>query len=320
MTYFNTATSRDDVERQDRYADRAIAEVLEPRPTDRDRVEGGLRRCYELAGWEWHDNVVWVASPVALLFTVMRLGASRFGIDYVIDAPRELADSIDAAVDRTELRSRQPPLRRSDWQDAVRAQLDAPLPTPEDAERGESYRRAGDALGLRQPKVKLHTAGRVPADWISENPITAHLEDRVANEAQVPLRAAELRSLHSVALPAKRNALWRCSDIDASALCLAESAIEMNSHVQRARVGYLITEQGAHDKHRTIHDAVSALESAGWTWAHRDVCIVAERHTMIQVCRAGDIVVVASDDGPCLAWADGTTSQLSVADAVAMVS
>ena len=34
-------------------------------PADRDRVEAGIRRCYELSGVRWHGQVVWVESPFA---------------------------------------------------------------------------------------------------------------------------------------------------------------------------------------------------------------------------------------------------------------
>lgn len=48
------------------HVDRWVDWGLSTEPADRDQVEDGMRRCYELAGLAWHGRVVWVDSPYAV--------------------------------------------------------------------------------------------------------------------------------------------------------------------------------------------------------------------------------------------------------------
>lgn len=53
----------------DRWVNHWVAWSNATEAIDRDLVEDGIRRCYELSGMRWHANVIWVASPFAAALT-----------------------------------------------------------------------------------------------------------------------------------------------------------------------------------------------------------------------------------------------------------
>ena len=52
--------------RMESWADEWIKRGLDTSPADRERVEDGIRRCYEFAKIPWHGNVIWVDCPLVL--------------------------------------------------------------------------------------------------------------------------------------------------------------------------------------------------------------------------------------------------------------
>ncbi len=52
--------------RFDEWADKWIEIGLRTGPADRPRFEAAAKKCYESAGIPWHNNVVWITSPIAM--------------------------------------------------------------------------------------------------------------------------------------------------------------------------------------------------------------------------------------------------------------
>ena len=86
------------------YAARWVEWGLSCEPADRRTVEGGIRRCYESAGIEWHGNVVWCEDPLTVAFagptaaqTINNIGGAVEGAVSVA-VGRAVGGAVDGAV------------------------------------------------------------------------------------------------------------------------------------------------------------------------------------------------------------------------------
>jgi len=311
--YFNLDGLGDTAERRHRHATNAARRILDPGPADREWVESGVQNCYVMAGWDWHDNVVWVSSPDVLHFAAVAVAAQRCGLAELahIEAPARLRHEIDEAVAQAVERSPHSRIDQRSWLAAVSAERDGrrELGVPTAGIEIATRSRAIYALGLRQLRVANEVAGELLSPSLERSLDEGIIAERVASEAQAPLRMAMLLSLHGEVHPVLTAARRSVDKLSATALSLIELSIEMGSQARRACYDYLINDLKIGQPVKARHDALQASEAAGWTWMHRDVSLICERHDSIHTTTAppGSLTstIVASDDGPCLTWENG---------------
>lgn len=319
--YSNLDGLGDTAERRHRHATNVVGRILDPGPSDREWVENGVRNCYVMAGWDWHDNVVWVGSPDVLHFAAVAVAAQRCRLAELahIEAPVRLRHEIDEAVARAVERSPHVRIEQREWSTAVSAESDGrrEIGVPSAGIEVATRSRAIGALGLRQLRVANEIAGELLSPSLERSLDEGIIGERVASEAQAPLRMAMLLSLHGEVHPALTAARRSIDKLSATALSLIESSIEMGSQARRACYDYLINDLEIGQPVKARHDALQASEAAGWTWMHRDVSLICERHDSIQTTTAppGSLTstIVASDDGPCLTWENGAHFSSSLA-------
>jgi hypothetical protein len=167
------------------------------------------------------------------------------------------------------------------------------------------------ALGILRPADTLACG-----DALLSAPLFRTLDEgpigtRVSREAQAPLRFAQLASLHDQANPALLDLRKQLGPAQASALSVFENAANMGDHSGRSIDDYLITELEVGQPLASRHGALSASESAGWTWMHRDFALVTDRHSSIDVHPTRPSLLAdaieASDNASAITWPNGHT-------------
>jgi hypothetical protein len=264
----------DTLTRQDEHASHTVRRVLAPGPADRERVATGIRECYLLSGWNWHDNVVWVSSPDVLTIASVILGGRRCGLNEVdeISLSGRLRRDVHAAVAQAESTFTTPPASRQATLDSIEEHDAAWARWPAADDDGSSRTRARrhhyclrHALGILRPADTLACG-----DALLSAPLFRTLDEgpigtRVSREAQAPLRFAQLASLHDQANPALLDLRKQLGRAQASVISVFENAANMGDHSGRSIDDYLITELEVGQPLASRHGALSALESVGWT-------------------------------------------------------
>jgi hypothetical protein len=296
------------------WADQWIARGRSVEPADRERVEDGMRRCYERNRRRWHGRVVWVGSPVVGLLAAIAARMRHCGLAGDADRPCGRACAAREPVQ---------PWHKAltlGWEAGQRGRWTSPLRAlwgwhgPAFSQRPAGSIRSAVRQAVHEPVAGavdslLPWAGtprpadlRVPAEQIADGALR-DLVSRAVHQARPDLRCGTRRAdliIDDLARHGSRI-LRRSAFVDPMWV----------GHAWLAEAAFLHEVCGlrpAGDRWDTLCAWADAC-SAGWWWAFEEFALVSERPREIHAEQVGPpgrgSHRMHRADGPAISWRDG---------------